>query len=307
MSERESALAQIATLARKYKITPAEIAEAINGPLVATKSRALRFFSYIGGVFIFSGISAFIGMFWDDMNAAAHVVITLGTGFALFVMGLLTAKSTDARYRKASAPMMLMAAFLQPTGLFVLLHEYFPSGHDLRYACLFVFGTMLIQQLASFCAVRRPILLFFSLVFGSGLFSTAFSLLHVANDWNAMIIGLSLLNIAYALSRSEFRGMAGFWFFVSGAYFLGGSFAIAQHSPIELLYLALACFMIYVSTIVRSTALMIVSVLAMLAYIGYFTEEHFVRSTGWPAALIMLGLVFLGIGAGAVKLKRKYL
>lgn len=307
---RQDALAQIVALARAHDLAPREIAAALGGRSATAlpKNKAMLFFSALGGIFIFSGIIAFIAMFWGEMNGASRVTITLGSGFALFVMGLMAAQEgKEERYRKACVPLLLMAGWLQPTGLFVLLHEYFHKDSDVRYACLFVFGVMLVQQLATFVAIRRTVLLFFSLAFGSLFFSTMFSLLGVSNDWSSVVVGFSLLNLSYALSNMGYRNLPGAGFLFGGGAFMGGAFSLLQRSPLELFYLALACFVVYVSTVVRSTTLMLVGVVAMLSYIGYFTEEHFVNSIGWPAALIVLGLVFIGIGVGAVKLKKKYI
>jgi hypothetical protein len=49
-----------------------------------------------------------------------------------------------------------------------------------------------------------------------------------------------------------------------------------------------------------------VATLAILAYTGYFTGQHFVDSVGWPLALIAFGLVLVGLSALAVRLDRHY-
>ncbi len=53
--------------------------------------------------------------------------------------------------------------------------------------------------------------------------------------------------------------------------------------------------------------MLIVSTVAILGYISYFTERHFVESVGWPLALIMLGLVLIGMSTLALRLNRKYI
>jgi len=305
MIDRSQALARIIELARTYNLTSAEIAEAlIETPQAAAENRATRFLTSIGGIFIFAGLGAFIGMFWDEMNAAARVIITLGAGFAIFTTGVMAAKSTDGRMQKAIAPLLIIGAFMQPSGLFVFLHEYFPPSNDYHAAGMFVFGVMLVQQFFCFWATRRATLLFFSLLFGALLLATIFDDMHVKEYWSASIIGFSLLNLAYALAQSPYRGIGSFWFFVGGATFLAGSFEAFRDTPIELLYLALACVMVFVSIVVRSTALMIVSVLSILGYVAYYTNMHFRHSLGWPGTLVLLGLIFLGVGVGAVRLKR---
>ena len=62
-----------------------------------------------------------------------------------------------------------------------------------------------------------------------------------------------------------------------------------------------------VSTVVRSGVLMLVGTLSMLCYIGYFTAEHFANTLGWPIALVIIGIAFIGISAMAVRLNNKYI
>lgn len=47
--------------------------------------------------------------------------------------------------------------------------------------------------------------------------------------------------------------------------------------------------MIYLGILARRRTLLLVSTLAMMGYIGYFTGDYFINSTGWPIALIFLG------------------
>ena len=75
----------------------------------------------------------------------------------------------------------------------------------------------------------------------------------------------------------------------------------------RLAYLGIVAFMIFLSTFVRSRTLLLVSTLAMLCYIGWYTEEHFAHTLGWPLALIIGGLALIGFGSMAVKLNNKYI
>ena len=50
-----------------------------------------------------------------------------------------------------------------------------------------------------------------------------------------------------------------------------------------------------------------VATLAILAYTGWFTGEHFADSIGWPLALILFGMFMIGLSALAVRIDRDYL
>ena len=71
--------------------------------------------------------------------------------------------------------------------------------------------------------------------------------------------------------------------------------------------LAVACGGVFLSTWVRSRTLLFVSTVAILAYISYFTNEHFQDSLGWPLVLILLGLVFIALSTIAMRISRRYI
>ncbi len=82
-------------------------------------------------------------------------------------------------------------------------------------------------------------------------------------------------------------------------------FDLLQGTMLEVLYLGIASFMLYVSTIVNSRAILITASLALLSYISYFTQKNFLNSFGWPLSLVILGLVFFGVSKLALRLNRQ--
>lgn len=63
--------------------------------------------------------------------------------------------------------------------------------------------------------------------------------------------------------------------------------------------------MVIASVMVKSRALLIVSTISLLGYLGYFTNEYFADVTGWPLALMCMGILMIVISAYAVKLGKK--
>jgi uncharacterized membrane protein YoaT (DUF817 family) len=59
--------------------------------------------------------------------------------------------------------------------------------------------------------------------------------------------------------------------------------------------------------VVHSRALLAVATLAILAYTGWFTSEHFADSIGWPLALIAFGIFMIALSAAAYRIDRDYL
>lgn len=308
MSLKEDALQDIVSLARHNQITLEEIAQAFNSPqtqtVKASSSMLSKLFGYIGGIFVFAGIGVFISMYWDDFGSAARVIVTLGTGLVAFIMGLVCL--ADKKYERAATPLFLISSFLQPTGILVMLQEY-SSGGDVRHGMLFMAGYMLIQQGATFLAKGRTVLAFSAVLFGSVFFANLFDILGVNEKLIGIIIGTSLLCIAYALNQSKHLAIASFWYFVGAVTLLWSIFESVEKSPFEPIYLGASALIIFVSTYVRSRTLLLVGTLSMLLYIGYYTAKHFANTVGWPIALVMIGVALIALSSLAVRLNRQYI
>ena len=308
MSQKEEALQDIVSLAKHNQITLEEIAHALTtAPVLVSKPSSgtlSKLLGYIGGIFVFAGIGVFISMYWDDFGSAARVIVTLGVGLVAFLMGL--ACLYDKRYERAATPLFLISSFLQPTGIIVMLQEY-SSGGDARHGILLMAAYMLIQQGATFWAKSRTVLAFSGTFFGMIFFGYLFDIWDFKEKTIGIIIGASLLCIAYALNRSKHSAIAPFWYFVGAFILLWAVFETVQNTPFELLYLGLCALIIFLSTYVRSRTLLLVGTLAMLVYIGYFTAEHFANTVGWPIALVIIGIALIGMSALAIRLNNKYI
>ncbi len=305
---KEDALQDIISLAKHNNISLDEIKLALeSAPALASKpssSVLSKLFGYIGGIFVFAGIGVFISMYWDDFGSAARVIVTLGTGLVAFIMGLVCLH--DKRYEKAATPLFLMASVLQPTGILVMLREY-ASGGDARNGILFMAAYMLIQQGATFWEKRRTVLAFSAILFGTIFIAQLFDIWDWREKYIGIVVGASLMCIAYALQKSRHMAIAPFWYFIGAFLLMWSMFEVVQNTAFELIYLGLAALLIFLSTYVRSRTLLTVGTLAMLGYIGYYTAKHFANTLGWPIALVIIGIALIGMSALAVRLNNKYI
>lgn len=308
MSNKQDALQDIALLVKHNDISLDEIKHALEAAskLVSKPSSSVlsKLLGYIGGIFVFAGIGVFISMFWDDFGSAARVIVTLGVGLVAFIMALVCLY--DQKYERAATPLFLIAALLQPTGILVMLQEY-ASGGNAHYGVLFMAIFMLIQQGASFWAKRRIVLAFSAILFGCIFFSTLFDLWAMNEKLIGMVVGTSLMCIAYALNQSKHLAIAPFWYFVGSIILMWSVFESVKNTPVELAYLSLAALLIFLSTHVRSRSLLLVGTLSMLIYIGYYTAKHFANTAGWPIALVIIGIALIGMSTLAVRLNNKYI
>jgi hypothetical protein len=312
-TERARALEEIVALARQHGLSAAEIAAAIGEPSVGTPSLPesqpardvlVHVLGFLGGIFVFAGIGVFIAFQWSDMNSAARVVATLGSGLAALAFALLFGR--DARFEKAATAMFLIAALLEPTGMLVAFDE-FGSGGDWRLASLITVATMALQFGAIYRSIRRSTPLFMIILFCLLFWWTALDLLEVDNTLVALVLGTSVLLAAVGVDRMGHRGITPVWYLFGTALFLYGLFDAVKRTPFEVLFVAAAAGFVYLSVALKTRMLLFAATMAILAYTGWFTGEHFADSIGWPIALMLFGVLMIGMSALAFKIDRHYL
>ncbi|MCW8471614.1 hypothetical protein OQJ19_13295 [Fluoribacter gormanii] len=405
---KEDALQKIIDLAKRYQIDIREIALALKPTQDACPADQTnwlnKLYSYIGGILIFAGICALIVMKWQDFNIYERVTLTLGFGFSSFILSFLCLKHPN--YQKASTPLFLIALFLEPTGLVILLQEYnlmLPIWWVLiigiiyfvhqRFAILsdkalvltvttFVFGWILFAYTASnsriilnlgfgfvffllglyyqdkqykitaplfpigaileacglltllsqytsilmpnwgvlivslilflqyglaFISNKHTALAFITLFFFYSFFLAAFELLGVSERLKWFILSSSLLAVSSFINHSKYQGIAGILFFISSLVLLLVSFDIVKNQYYEILYLGLACGLIYMAIIESSRILLINASMATLCFILYFSSQHFPHAIGWPITLIIIGFLLIGVSGIVIKLNKKYM
>lgn len=303
---RADALEDIRLLARTHGLTLEDIRVALEAqplpPEQKSASILTRLFSYLGGAFIFAGLGLLISLVWDDIGGLQRVLITLGSGLVAFVLGM--SASRDPRFERAATPLFLMAALLQPAGMFVFLDEYVPPTGNPLMASMAVFLIMTLQQAAAFVALQRTSLLFFSLVFFYATLFLLFEIIEIPRDLVAFVTGISMLCLASWVDRSPHRILSPVGYFFGTGLLLSGAYALLEFMPMAL-YLGVNVFMIYLSLHLRSRMVLLVSIVALLAYLSWYAHVYFAGAVGWPIALIVLGFIFLGVGALAVRLSRR--
>ena len=306
MSNREEALEQIVATARRFGIDAETIAAAL-----ATTSRPAdpgqrssgilaRILAYLGGVLVLAGIAVFIGMQWDAFGSAARVLVTLGTGFAVYLFALAT--MSDERFGSVTTPMLLIAALLQPTGLVVMLNEYSRGGEP-EHGLLFMCVVMLAQQFLTFLAKQRTVLLFTSLFFGSAGFGTLCDILNIDFEIIALALGFGLLALSWVIDKTKHQVITPFWYLAGSVFFLYGAFDVLEGSIIEILFFGVASGIMYLGTVVRSRTLLFTSVIALMSFTGYFFRDSLANAFG----LILMGFLLIGLSAFAMSLNRKFI
>jgi hypothetical protein len=252
-------------------------------------------------VFVFSGIGALVSLIWGDMGSPLRVLVLLGPGIA--AMAWVAAMHRRGVAPWYAAPLAGVAALLQPVGLWVTQVEY--GWASSAVAAVIILGFMAIQQAWLFCSMQNGVMLFFALLYGLGWFDAVVDLVDFPRQAGCVIAGAMLIALCCRLRMQGWQRICSLYFFVGGIMLLWGVFDVVEGEWTELLYLPVNLLLLYVSTRVGSHALLAVSALGLLAYIGYLTAEHFVDSLGWPLALILLGIAFTAMGMVFMRLRER--
>jgi hypothetical protein len=230
VTDKPGALESIAQLMHSYDITPAEVEAAFHAPAASRPVPARRssgdiaktLFTYLGAIFIVSGISAYIGTFWESMGSVMRVFVTLGVGYILTIV--LISALHEKKYPRLILPLALASAFMLTSGWFVLIHELFPHGDNWRAAVLFVFGVMALHQGALLSKYGLTVLAFTALFFVYGFLQVGFDLLGVPIAFIAIVLGTSLFLVATALENTPHRILAEPALLIGTCWLNGGLF-----------------------------------------------------------------------------------
>ncbi len=307
MTAKQDALAEVVDLITRHGLTLDEVSAALGHEAHAeqrSSSIISRIFAYLGGIFVFVGLGIFVAMRWDELGPAGRVMLTLGPGLCLFVLAVVC--TMDARLEAAATPLFLVAGLVQPTGILVMLREY-GRGGEVEHAVLFMSLVMLVQQGCTFWARRRTVLAFTTVVFASIAVFVSLDLLEANLYLTGVTMGVSLLCVGWSLDRSPHKAIAGLVYFFGAALALEETYSWLRREPLEILFLGAACGVVVLAAVARSRSLLVVGTAALVGYIADFIYQHFADNLGAPLALMAMGLVFLGLGAAAVRINAQYI
>jgi len=287
----------IITLMHGAGLKPADVVKAYKRTDISNESQSparselfLKLFSYIGGALIFAGLGVFISMQWDSLSSLPRVLITLGSGFVAFVMGVIF--SHDPRYAKAALPAFIFAFLLQPTGLFVFLNEYF-DGDNLALGSMIVFGPLALQQCLTFYKFRTPALAVFALLYFIG-FAGALTEYHDINRGLAsLLIGSFLFFITTAMQERDGQKEFTWIFYILSVFiFFGGLYYFIGRTVFDPIGLSLSLALLLFATLRDSRTLY---VLACLMTFCYFVGGPGGGWRGWDSSHAELTAIFTGL------------
>jgi len=167
---------------------------------------------------------------------------------------------------------------MQPTGLFVLLDEYF-EGDNAALGAMAVFGSLALQQFLTFVSLRRPSLLLFTLLFTYGFAAAATAYFEFDVGVSAFACGWFLYVLSADLHRKEtYRDLTPLFFALGSGLMLAGVSYHVGGTIYEPLTLSLSFGFLMHAVLSGSRTLYVVSLLYVA---GYFLDGFGGRWWRW--------------------------
>lgn len=321
--DKSQLLSEIHEMAQSGQISQAEVLAAFGSP--SPDAQAMKrnlnlseIMYYIGGGIVFIGLIVLIYQNWDSFNSGLRIFVSFGSFVAAFIVGILLNRYENLK--KVSQAFFLLSGLLGPIGMNILFKE---TGLDINSDSLQLLIYLILTALffGTLWFARQTILVFFGIVFASGIFHFIINLivgqnLLMANyakvwEYRFLVDGIAWMALGYYFKQTSYSALTGVLYAFGILGFLGSAMALGGFSPDqnafwELIYPLLVFGTIFLSVIIKSKSFLVFGTIFLIAYILKLTGEYFTSGLGWPLALVLAGLAIMGIGYYAVRLNKKY-
>ena len=320
--DKENLLQELKQAVTMGQVSREEVLEIFPSPMLGQEGakrhfRLANILYYLGGAIVFMGIAVLIVQNWKYFTTPVKILTTLGIAIACYVAAALFYRYEQ--FKSISQVFFLLAGLIFPIGFYVTLDK---MGFDVSAAAVqsLIYLLLLLLFLGSFYFFRFTILTLFNIVFSTCLFHFLLVWLLVSGiqdiakvyEYQILAIGLCYMLLGYYFMNTGQKALTGVLYAFGCIGFLGAALALGGWSPNqsafwELVYPLLIVGVMYASVYVKSKAFLVFGSLFLIGYILKLTSEYFQEGLGWPLALVVAGLLIMGVGYYAVRLNKKYL
>lgn len=273
---------------------------------------------YVGGGIVFLGMVFLIAQEWDQFPPWLKIFVTLGSGIAAFVVGVLL--SQHEKLGAAGPAFFLLSAMLLPGGILVAYDEA-GVNVDALPVLVQISGILAAVYIGAYLTFRQTVLLVFGILFSTWFFFMLTSQLASGAPiyerfefvtYRILFAGLCYMFLGHAFSGTDREVLTGWLYGIGVVAFLGAGFALGEWKPNqnvfwEAIYPGLVFAVIFLSTYLKSRTFLVFGSLALGSFLVKITAEYFEDSIGWPASLVLMGFMLMGVAYLAVRIKRHYL
>ncbi|MES3031810.1 MAG: DUF2157 domain-containing protein [Patescibacteria group bacterium] len=305
-------------ISREEVVSKLHLAQRVSGdteimPKNSTNFSMNKMLYVLGVTIVVIGIIIFFYQIWDDIGSTARITVTLGLGLLFTVIGsiLLKQKPDDS----IGSVFHAIGGMLVPGGAMVAISELNVDTTTL-WPVTITFGAIFAFYLLLNFVHKNAILTFFAIANG-----TVFIYLLVESiidgpfyrhedlyAYLTMAVGASYLLLGHAFRNGWNKRLIGVLCFFGSAGFLGAGFSqVFDSVPWQMFYFLFVIGGLFLSTYMKSRAVLVVSTIFLLCHVSYVTGEYFADSMGWPISLVILGFVFIGLGYISININKKYI
>lgn len=267
----------------------------------------------LGAAIVIIGIIIFVAQVWEDIGTLGRILVTLGLGLLFAAIGSLL---LNQKPEENLGPIFhFIGGMLIPGGAIVTLNELSLDVVSL-WPITITFGAIFAFYLLLNFVHKHAILTFFAIANGTAFIYLIMESIidepfYMHNDLYAyltMVVGVSYLLLSHAFRDGWNKHLIGALYFFGTLGFLGAAFSRVWDSvPWQMLYFLIVIGGLFLSVYMRSRVILVLSTIFLIAHVSFVTGKYFADSLGWPIALIILGLMFIGLGYTSITINRKYI
>lgn len=280
-----------------------------------------KILTWFGAGIVVLGFLVLIGLGWEKFSPALKIAISFGGAVGLIWAGIYY--DDGAARRSAALALYVAGSLLLPIGVLILLLQLFilrelavimiPAvvaaisyGLLLRYTKFNVFVVFCYLAVSVVYATLVAYLLpKIGLLDGSTM---ALLSQYAAVLWAyATIVAVRPLCIdAYRKSAGWLYFFGLFGFFSCSLFWFEPYGAQVNTVIWNIIYPIAAAAIMYASIRLQSKLFLIIGSLALTAYVLKITAQYFAETIGWPIAMIIFGLLVIGIASQANVIRQRF-
>ncbi|HPD82720.1 MAG TPA: hypothetical protein PLK85_02785 [Alphaproteobacteria bacterium] len=224
----------------------------------------------------------------------------------IIVFGILALQFT-ALFFKERGTVLLFFAYLF---FYISIGAFLDKMHIPRDLIGFIMGVSIITFSLYLDKTPHRIICPFWYVIGFCTYLAAVSNmmfdLNIHGEIIGITISLTVMLLGWHFKKTDHNVLAPTFYIIGSIGFLYSLFDLVKNTPfLDLSFLAVAVSMMIMSVQIKNRALLIISTIAVIGFLGYFTDEYFADVTGWPIALIIFGFFLISVSHYALKLGRR--
>jgi hypothetical protein len=273
---------------------------------------------YLGGAIIFLGISIFIGKNWPVLHPISRLLATVGVGVTTYFLAVVF--TTTQRFERMSHAFYLIAALILPVGIFTIFDT---AGMDaVSYQNQAINALVLMTTFYfSYWLFRKNVLLLFAILFSTWLYFDIVGWFYTIMmnskpedfiTYSLFVVGIIYIATGYMLANTSARVLTGFLYSFGIIGVLLAGICLTGWKPEQNHYWEVIFpFMTFASFIMsiklESRSFLVFGTIFLVAYILKMADEYYTGGPLGPLLLVIVGLLLIAIGYGAVRLNNKYL